>query len=341
MNKDALQLAMTVIRQPRGSDAGPATLTTPYRIASLGLALAYGLALALLPVDAFKDRDNYLVYATNSETILAGYSASGWLSILSNEPLWLLGNIALADVLVPEQILQLFVFLPAATVAYLVLRTEPRQFFWLLLFLLLPQVIKNHIIHLRQGVAIAVFLVAWNVTSPVWRRVLMLTTPFIHASFFFVLGLLALTEFLKKFRLATDLRLLLAVVVGVAVGIGLGSLAQIFGARQAQEYQFVAEQISGLGFLFWCMVLALFVMQGRRFTRENAFAVSAITFYLGTYFFVEVTARIFESALLIVLLTGLRLTGWRRMAFLSLIVAYGAIMYWLRLDKPWLGFGVT
>lgn len=341
MNEEVVRFAAVAIRQPRGSGADPATLTAAYRIASLGLALAYGLALALLPVDAFLDRDNYLVYATNGEAILASYSALGWLNILANEPLWLLGNITLSHVLAPEQILRLFVFLPATTVAYLVLRTGPRQFFWLLLFLLLPQVIKNHIVHLRQGVAVAVFLAAWNVKSPVWRWALMLSTTLIHASFFFVLGLLALTGFLKKIRLATDLRLLLVVAAGMAVGIGLGWLAKIFGARQGQEYQFVAAQISGVGFLFWCTVLALFVMQGKRFTRENAFAVGAITFYLGTYFFVEVTARIFESALLIVLLAGLRLTGWRRVAFLSLIVTYGAMMYWLRLDDPWLGFGVT
>lgn len=40
MNKDALQLAMTVIRQPRGSDAGPATSTAAYRMASQAPYLA-------------------------------------------------------------------------------------------------------------------------------------------------------------------------------------------------------------------------------------------------------------------------------------------------------------
>lgn len=324
-----------------GFGAGFRTVAWVYRLTVLALAVAYGLALAMLPMDAFLDRENYLVYAQSSDLTLAGYAASGWLRALANEPLWLLSNVVLSSFLAPEQVVRFFVFLPATTVAYLVLRTDPRQFLWLLLILLLPQVIKNHIIHLRQGVAIAVFLLGWNLTSSTWRRVLFLSTPFIHASFFFVLGLLALTHFAKKLRLAADLRMLTFIAAGVGVGVGLGWLAQILGARQVQEYEFVAAQVSGLGFFFWCLVLILFVMQGKRFMRDNAFALGAIAFYLGTYFLVGVTARIFESAMLIVLLAGLRLTGWRRPAFLSLVTAYGILVYWLRLDEPWLGFGVT
>ncbi|HSH42221.1 MAG TPA: hypothetical protein VK973_08880, partial [Arenicellales bacterium] len=50
-------------------------------------------------------------------------------------------------------------------------------------------------------------------------------------------------------------------------------------------------------------------------------------FYLCTYWLLEVTARIFESGMLPILFAGLLLTGWRRPAFLTLIVVYGA---WIR-----------
>lgn len=54
-----------------------------------------------------------------------------------------------------------------------------------------------------------------------------------------------------------------------------------------------------------------------------------------------VTARIFESAILLVLLAGLHLTKWRRYAFLSAFLFYFLFSYLSRVGQPWLGWGVT
>lgn len=64
-----------------------------------------------------------------------------------------------------------------------------------------------------------------------------------------------------------------------------------------------------------------------------------IALYLATYFLVEITARIYEGALLLVLFAGLRLTEWHRILFLVLIVCLIIIQYGFRIDDPWLGFG--
>lgn len=304
------------------------------------VALAYGAILASLPLEAFKDRDNYLAYATWSGDLLTRYWSTSPLVAFANEPIWLVINDWLASVLSPENTVRAIIFVPATMLAWVVLREQPRHFVWLLLFLFLPQVVKNHVIHLRQGVAIAIFLCGWFTRRPALRYLLLATTPLIHAAFFIVLGLLALTQFGRWIRLSGHLRTSLALGAGVAAVIGLAQAASVLGARQASTYAFTASEISGLGFFFWFSVLVVMCMQGRSFIREHAFELATIVFYLCTYFFIEVSARIFESTLMLVLLAGLHLTHWRRAAFLALVMTYGLVWYILRVDQVWFGFGL-
>ncbi len=310
-----------------------------YLGAILLIALVYGSALAALPLEVFKDRANYLIYADQSLLILLGHWSQGVLAGLANEPVWLLINAGLNLAFEPETTLRIIVGVPASVVAYLVCRADPKNIMYLLLILLLPQIIKNHIVHLRQGVAISIFLLGWFSHSRTLSWFLLLLSPFIHASFFFVIVLLVLTTIASKLRLAADLRNILFAVSGLAIGVFLAGLAQFLGARQALQYDFTTAQISGLGFLFWMMVLVVLISAGRNFMRQHAFAIGSLVFYLSTYFFIEVTARIFESSLFVLLLAGLQMSGLHRMIFVSMIIGYGVLTYALRLGQPWLGFG--
>lgn len=311
-----------------------------YPIFAFILAIIYGGILAGLPLEVFSDRANYLVHAENAQDILARYWETGPLVMLANEPVWLLINTALATWLPPENVLRLLIFVPASLVAWLVLRHDSRQFVWLLLILLFPVVNKNFIVHLRQGVAIAVFLAGWMAPRRPIRWALFAAAPFIHASFFIVLALMAVAHATRFLRLAADIRTLLFVAMGIAAGSGIGFLAAQLGARQALQYEFSMTDVSGLGFLFWALVFLVWCFQGRDFLRRHAFEAGVIVFYLGTYFSIEVTARIFESALPVVLLAGLALTGWRRLVFLILLLSYGGLQWILRVGQPGLGFGI-
>jgi len=300
----------------------------------------YGAILAALPVDIFVDRVNYLNYASDSAVILIRNFSGGPVSVLTNEPLFLLINIGLSSFLSAEDVVRFLIFLSATVVARFVLSRDHRQFVWLLFFLLMPQVIKNHISHLRQGVAIAVFLVGWSTRSPPLRWVLLAMTPFIHMSFIFVIGLLVMTKIVERLRFDVDIRMVIFVLMSLGLGLSMGWLAQVSGARQAETYAFDAGAVSGLGFIFWLFALMLFVLQGRTYIQRNTFALSALVLYLATYFLVEVTARIFESMVIFVLLSGLMLTKWRRIAFLSAMLFFTCLSYVLRLNQPWLGFAV-
>lgn len=312
-----------------------------YRLMTFIVAIAYGGFLASLPLEVFKDRGNYLVYAANSWSILNQYWYQSPLVALSNEPIWLLINSFLAILLPGETTIRVIIFIPAFVVAWIVLQQNPRQFVWLLLILFYPAVIKNHIIHLRQGAAIAVFLMGWITESKPLRWILIGITPFIHASFFFVLGLLGLSSLVLKMRLGPDVRTLLFAASGIIISLVIRWLSALVGARQAFEYKFtIAEGASGLGFVLWALVLMIMCFQGRNYMRSYIFEMGAIAFYLTTYFFIEIAARIFEGIILLVLLAGLQLTGWRRAAFLAMIFTSAVLQYAMRLDQPWLGWGV-
>lgn len=304
----------------------------------LFLSIIYGGLLSQIPNEDFKDFANYLIYAEHSWLRFIGMTQLGILPTLTNEPVWLLLNSVLGLYLEPEVVVRVIIFISASSVAWLVLTRYPTQFIWLFLFLLMPMVIKNFLIHLRQGVAIALFLWGWYSSGSFRRWLLMGLAPFVHASFFFVLALLFFAKILQRFRLGSDLRTLGFVVLGVLIGSGLGWIASVLGARQALEYDFSMTDVSGIGFVVWGLVAIIWMFEGRRFLRSYAFEAGVIVFYLSTYWLIEVTARIFESGLILVLIAGLALTKWRRFAFLSVVLGFGGLSWALRFGQEGMGF---
>lgn len=309
-----------------------------YNALAFIVAGLYGSVLASFPVRIFNDRINYLEYAGHSSEILQRFIAEGPVAVLTNEPVWLLINILLGLLFSPETTVRLIVGVPAFIVSYCVLRVAPKHFFWLLLFLFFPQVIKNHIVHLRQGVAISIFLMGWFSRTPFIRYTSFCVAPLVHSSFFFVIGLHLLMQLAMRLRLSFSIRILAAWGAGIVVGLGLAAVASVLGARQASQYDFAMGNVSGLGFLAWGAILMILCLGGKYFRRRHALALGIVSFYLATYFLLEVTARIFESAVLLVLIAGLELSGRNRMLFLGAVLAFFVLSIAQRLQQPLLGF---
>ncbi len=273
---------------------------------------------------AFQDRENYLGYARHSLLLLGKFFLTGVSATIANEPVWLIVNGALGLVLSPEVVVRLLIFTSAFVMSYLMLRRgADRGWGWMLLLLLMPQLLENYTTHLTQGCAIAVFLAGWFSVSKFRRWLLLGLSPLIHSSYFVVLALYAMTEIMKKLRLAEDVRVAATVVTGAVMSVGFVWAASAFGARQGTEYQEVAgAAVSGIGFVFWLLVLVLLFLEGHTLVRKHALAITALVFYLATYFFLQFTGRIFESMIALALVAGLQLTSWRRAAFLTLSVSW-------------------
>lgn len=302
------------------------------------IAVTYGFVLSQLPDVQFMDFNNYLSYADNSWLVVLAYADDGLLRTLSNEPIWLLMNAGLSIFLDPATIVRTIIFFSATSIAWLTLRYYPRHFVWLIFFLILPQVMKNYLVHLRQGAAIAVFLWGWFAVHRSTRWLLLGVTPFIHASFFFILALLALTWLLRSARVTHAIRATMYFSVATTVVFSLDVLAELLGARQFGEYEFIRPIVGGFGFLQWAMVLGVILTSGKTWLREHAFENGILIFYLATYWLIEVAARIFESGLIILLLAGLSLPGWRRRVFLGIVLGAGALDWLLRISRPAFGF---
>lgn len=311
------------------------------RYCSIVIAVVFALVLAMLPVNAFIDREAYFVYAEGSLAILALNAAQGIGAVLTNEPLWLLVNIVLSFFFDAENCVRIIIGISAYLVARSTVQSRFEQLLLVLLFLLLPQVLKNYVIHLRQGLAISIFMMGWVGVDGRKRWGMILLTPFIHASFFFVVAFILLNRILAEIRASAGIRLIAFFAVGLVLSFATIWLAASFGARQASEYQSGAgNEISGLGFVFWTLFGCIYALQGRKFLRANMLAIGILIFYLTSYFFLPVAARIFESALLLILLAGLDLTRYRRIAFWLLFSFYFLAQWYPRLGQPGLGWGI-
>lgn len=314
--------------------------TSQFRAVTLVIAFLYGAILSQIPNESFFDFSNYLIYADAPWTALQVNWAINPLFALANEPVWLCLNAILALVFEPEGVVRTIIFLSASTVALKVLRSNPKLLPLLLLLLFMPMVIKNFLIHIRQGVAIAIFLLGWF-AAPRWRLPVMALAASVHISFAFILLMLGLAWAARRLHLGPDLRALVFISTGLSIGVGLGWLAALVGARQAQEYSFVMAEVSGVGFILWALIFSLMCLEGRKYLHNYMFESGVILFYLATYFLIEVTGRIFESGAILVLLAVFKMTGWRRNAAL-LVVGTAALTQWgARLNQPMLGFGLA
>ncbi|MEH8015845.1 EpsG family protein [Rheinheimera muenzenbergensis] len=308
------------------------------KFACLLVALLYAALLCSFPMEGVIDRANYLEMARVSPLIMARHLGQGLHSLLANEPVWLALNSVLGLLFDDTVVVRIIVFFSAFVVSYLLLLNNPKNFFWLMLVLVFPQVMKNFVIHIRQGLAIAVFLLGWFSAGNKKRLFFIGLSPFIHSSFFIIIAIMLGGWLLKKLRTAPDIKLLLYFCVSLSLALLVAQLAAIVGARQATTTAITAEAASGIGFIFWTMMLVLMLLQGRRFLHQYTVASGVLIFYLAAYFFTPIAGRVFESGVLLVLLALLATTGWRRIIMLTTILAFNAALMLVSYTQPLMGF---
>jgi len=289
---------------------------------SLFASLLYALCLTLFLNDTYSDYLNYLNYASSSNNIISAYAQNGVLFLLFNEPVWLLTNSLLALFFPPEIVIRLITFISSFSASFILMTKSKRPFLWILLLLVLPAIFKNYLVHIRQGLAISLFLLAIYAPNQRLKNVFLTTAPFVHSSFFFVISFSLLSSVTASLRLSLLQRLTLPIAIfSFFVPITL-SISQLAGARQSAHYADLAIHASGLGFFFWTLILFIFILEGVSFLQSNYFAYMSLVFYLVSYWFLPVSPRIFESSIIMVLLSCLSFTGIRLQAFKILFMFF-------------------
>ncbi len=297
-------------------------------------ALIYAFIFANFSSSSFSiiDRVNYVNYAKNSGDILAGYLYRGnILSLISNEPIWLWINSMFRMFMEPELIVKTIIFISAFLSAFCFLRLSPKNIIFVMIFLFIPQIMKNYVVHLRQGFGISIFMLGMLFSD--WRRLLFCgISPLIHSSMFFTIMFLQVDNvidyFKKKPKFSITMKMIIYSVVSFVLCINLKVLLILFGDRRLGAYDFSkSASSSGLGWAFWLCVLILMLLSGTTWMKKHSSSIYAIVFYLVSYFLLQVTARIFESSLFLILISCLSMTTYRKLSFVMAMMLYGFIQW--------------
>jgi hypothetical protein len=306
--------------------------TQNYLVLCISLLFAHFLS-NLIPFDhvLVADRENYIKKSIVAEILILKYFKQGFLKLISNEPLYLYLNYLLVQFYDPKQVIKIIIFFSSFLTSFLVLKNNPKYFFILILFLFFPSLIFKFITHIRQGLAISIFLLGWFTVSKSLRSFLFILSVFIHSSFFIVLLIYYLGLIYEKLRLSISLKIITTVIFGILFSFSIKYIVEFFGARQAESFLFEIGNVSGLGFVLWSFILWIYLMQGNNFIKKHNFVLVNIIFYLSTYFFLDFTIRVFESILIIILLASLDLTAWRKQIFKLTFAIFFLFGWFLRL----------
>jgi hypothetical protein len=81
-------------------------------------------------------------------------------------------------------------------------------------------------------------------------------------------------------------------------------LPALVGARQASQ-EATMINVSGFGFLYWFFILVLFFINVKHHRNNLDLSIFSLILYLSLYFLTPFAGRIFESALIIIVITAL------------------------------------
>jgi len=291
------------------------------RPGAIALVLFIATLLAARPMGLGLDDHNYLEYFNSAEEILSRYDG---VSVVMNEPLWLLVCYGANVVFGSEGSLRFIIFASSVFAGIGLARINRWELMPVVLYFALPVSLKNHVDHLRQGYALGVYLLLFSLGGH-WR-VLRFATPLVHASFWVVIVIdVLLAWYYKRHpeRTRVDALKVLLVSAGVsmALSFGLAQVAAALGFRQADVYDFMASEGSGVAFFLWLALLPmLFVLANRRcFGPFAAF----LGFYLGGYYFSPVAARIFENSYFLLCSSAPTDSRERRFLFWAMLITMG------------------
>lgn len=299
------------------------------RTKCISVSLVYGLLLQLIPDTWASDRENYYLYVKNSISIIEEYLEGPIISFFFNEPFWLLLNAGLSCILEPINAVNTLIFVSSFLLSYILLRKSNVSFKWVLLILIFTPIFTMQFSHIRQAIALTIFLAGYFYKNK-YSAILLLLSALTHSSFFFILPLIYLVKFLDR-SLPNSLfflKLNFILMYALTLTFFMVELAQIFGARQSGIDISVINN-TGNAFIFWIIIIGLFFSQGLQFVNKSMLPVSAILIFLVSYYYNPFVVRIFDNLTVFILLKGAELRNWRVYAFVILILTYISISYYI------------
>lgn len=303
-----------------------------YHLATILFASLYGLWLASLSNALFRDRENYMVYATKPDELLALRGQNPFFFLF--EPLFLiLNNFFLLLFNNPEFTISIFVFFIAFSVCYFCIRRNNLVLFgvFMLVFLFVQtQSLAMQLVTLRQGLGLAfLLLLVPSIKKKKHLVLLLLLCGLIHTSFFIVAFFYVIYQYIYvNFRWSSNIKMMAFVAVGLAFSLSLFSLMNLVDAKQ--NYQGFQFSSGGGAFLLWLIVfvyIQLFKKRQGNIKLMYDLAFIGLVIYLTGYFFTPISGRIIGTFIPFIMIVLLNKATFRDVSFLFILLIVNALLY--------------
>ncbi|MEQ5634069.1 EpsG family protein [Providencia manganoxydans] len=303
-----------------------------YFIFVVFVAVVYAIALSSLPNEFFRDRGNYIIYASDTDNIISRYTG---LSLFSNEPLFLLINKFSSLFLSPELVPKLFVFFISFTICFFILYKSENFIIGLLgliAILLLPQGFHLQFVILRQGIATCILLwITYFFWSKKYYLFYVFLIGFIHSGVFIIFAFLVLDKlFLSFISKKITYRILFLLAFSILVSFFIMPLAEILTMRQAKEHVADNITISGGNFILYGFILIALLTQKKEIHRLDGIyniAIIGLSIYIGMYFFTQLSGRLISSFIPFIICTLCYFGNARAYVLLILIIVINSIIF--------------
>jgi hypothetical protein len=281
------------------------------------------------------DRSSYFISFANAEDRFNNLELLSS-SIVFQEPLYIVIVYFLSIFFSPQAIAIIIISFASSSSIFSLYKARPELLLIIILVFLLPQMMGKYIVHLRQGLAIAFFLTIFLY----FKKNLFISSfiaGLIHISFFAVIPIMILIRLTPKNRnaiLITSIALSIFTFIFFSQGL-FAKLVFFLDLRQANNYLFESNNISGLGFLYWSVIYMIFFFQ-KKISESRTLSMNIIALYCTSYFWLNFISRILEAFIPLIFL---------ELKLLNTYICYLALIFYLfiswqtRLQLPLYGFG--
>lgn len=282
--------------------------------------------------DNIVDRVNYINYAQIELNLSTLDVHDELLKFLINEPLFFL-IVALIQFITDNFIYSIrFLIFIISYLGGVYVYKKTNNLYLTVLILFFPQVYGNYVMSLRQGAALAFFLIGLIINNRI-RYFFILCTPFIHNSFFLTIIFYAIGCIYLKYNLSLYKSILISMVINYIIFNNILIFATEMGVRQASDYNAyggATDEVSGYGFILWIIILLLYIFGFRKINIHDTyikydivnvhFSLISIIFFLFSYFTIPPLARSIQNSAIIILVLSVYLTGNIYKLFILLMI---------------------
>lgn len=300
-----------------------------YFLFALVLGFFYINFLSLLPNDLFRDRDNYLIYASSAEDVIATYPG---ILLFFNEPAFLYFNFFLSKIFPYEFIPNLFVYI-ITTIYFYFIATKSKSsitfVLGLVLSLLIPYMLQNEIVALRQGVATSIFMVAFFLFKDNKKIVITLLFCSLFHSIFFIFLFFYFLNFILLERMTINKKIIINTLWMFGFSLIAIIVAKFFGLRQGDEYS-NSTQIGGSGgafIVFFITTLYLWFWGDRSNKRLYEFSILGTIIFLTAYFLTPIAGRMYNTIIPFVIILLLQKSRLQDIIYLLVLLIIFLVLF--------------